>query len=201
MSLGVSGWDGRFWFYYDKIYLVLPNGSVIFLWSPSLTVFGGQFSIVTLYTLLTTTDCHSVPHEKHVSPPTPPPPSVGDKFWLTTYKLRSHRRNLVEVGHRTECNPEALSAILRFPFLLAPVSWKKEFSLSRSSKGSELNVSGGATDLATMQLNVIRSTFTVAKKKKETKSTGPRNTFTCLRTVDNLSFLVDLIVFNLWQSS
>ena len=72
---------------------------------------------------------------------------------------------MVEVGHRTECNPEALSAILRFPFLLAPVSWKKEFSLSRSSKGSELNVSGGATDLATMQLNVIRSTFTVAKKK------------------------------------
>lgn len=126
MSPGVSGWDGRFWFYYDKIYLVLPNGSVIFLWSPSLTVFGGQFSIVTLYTLLTTTDCHSVPHEKHVSPPTPPPPSVGDKFWLTTYKLRSHRRNLVEVGHRTECNPEALSAILRFPFLLAPVSWKKK---------------------------------------------------------------------------
>lgn len=200
MSPGVSGWDGRFWFYYDKIYLVLPNGSVIFLWSPSLTVFGGQFSIVTLYTLLTTTDCHSVPHEKHVSPPTPPPPSVGDKFWPTTYKLRSHRRNLVEVGHRTECNPEALSAILRFPFLLAPVSWKKEFSLSRSSKGSELNVSGGATDLSTMQLNVIRSTFTVAKKKG-IKSTGPRNTFTCLRTVDNLSFLVDLIVFNLWQSS
>lgn len=29
-----------------------------------------------------------------------------------------------------------------------------------------MNVSGGATDLATMQLNVIRSTFTVAKKKK-----------------------------------
>ena len=200
MSPGVSGWDGRFWFFYDKIYLVLPNGSVIFLWSPSLTVFGGQFSIVTLYTLLTTTDCHSVPHEKHVSPPTPPPPSVGDKFWLTTYKLRSHRRNLVEVGHRTECNPEALSEILRFPFLLAPVSWKKEFSLSRSSKCSELNVSGGATDLSTMQLNVIRSTFTVAKKKG-IKSTGPRNTFTCLRIVDNLSFLVDLIVFSLWQSS
>lgn len=105
---------------------------------------------------------------------------------------------MVEVGHRTECNPEALSAILRFPFLLAPVSWKKEFSLSHISKGSELNVSGGATELATMQLNVIRSTFTVAKKKKkETESTGPRNTFTCLRIVDNLSFLVDLIVFNL----
>lgn len=103
---------------------------------------------------------------------------------------------MVEVGHRTECNPEALSAILRFPFLLGPVSWKKEFSLSRSSKGSELNVSGGATDLSTMQLNVIRSTFTVAKKKG-IKSTGPRNTFTCLRIVDNLSFLVDLIVFNL----
>lgn len=79
---------------------------------------------------------------------------------------------MVEVGHRTECNPEALSAILRFPFLLAPVSWKKEFSLSRSSKGSELNVSGGATDLATMQLNVIRSTFTVAKKKKGNRVYG-----------------------------
>ena len=104
---------------------------------------------------------------------------------------------MVEVGHRTECNPEALSAILRFPFLLAPVSWKKEFSISRSSKGSELNVSGGATELATMQLNVIRSTFTVAKKKKETESMGPRNTFTCLRIVENPSFLVDLIVFNL----
>lgn len=147
MSPGVGGW----------IYLILPNGSVIFLWSPSSTVFGGQFSIVTLYTLLTTTDCPSVPHEKHVSPPTPTPLSAGNKFWLTTYKLRSHRRNLVEVGHRTECNPKALSAVLRFPFLLAPVSWKKEFSLSRivANVVNWMSVAGSRTFQNAIECNKI----------------------------------------------